>query len=109
MLAVRHPPGWPLSGKLGRGFAFDSGQPPEGGIWVASGEVVHGTQWLGGPIISHEAATLPATEAWNRADYGARHRYRRGRVRLLRGFGLAVLFRLMRKKARRREPAGCLA
>jgi hypothetical protein len=31
------------------------------------------------PIVSHEAATPPATEAWNRADHGARHRYRRGR------------------------------
>jgi hypothetical protein len=26
------------------------GEPPEGGIWVASGEVVHGTEWLGRPL-----------------------------------------------------------
>jgi ABC-type antimicrobial peptide transport system permease subunit len=29
---------------------FRGEPPPEGGIWVASGEVVHGTEWLGRPL-----------------------------------------------------------
>jgi len=52
------------------------------------------------PIISHEAATAPATKAWNRANHGARDRYRRGRVRILRRFGLEVLLRLTRQRSK---------
>jgi hypothetical protein len=53
------------------------------------------------PFISHEAATLPAAEAWNRPvmalAIGA------GRVRLLRALIFSSRFRLMRSL---RKPAG---
>jgi hypothetical protein len=61
---------------------------------VGRDEVTRGTDWLPIPLPRHEAATLPTTEAWIRADYRDRHRHRRGRDRLLWRFGLAVLFRL---------------
>src|SRR4051794_22220874 len=54
----------------------------------------------GPPIIPHEAATAPATEAWDRADHGARRRYRRGCVRLLSCFALEVLLRLTQQRSK---------
>ena len=73
------------------------------GVFGYYGALV-GTECLGRPLSLHEAATPPATIAWNWTDDRACHQCRRRRVRLLRAFGLAVLFRLMQNPPR--KPAG---